>query len=170
MSVVSLGEARIKQSLGNLELPETFRADIAEQGFRELAVLGEHTDELVRLPSHHRDPFDRLLIAQARGAGMTLVTADENIARYDVSKMNGHARARGATSSPAEASEGTQAQRLYRTLARDVIAIARPSLRREWTDVHATRPVAPRSPLPPPRAAWAAREYGVGGDSRAQRG
>jgi PIN domain nuclease of toxin-antitoxin system len=91
VSVVSLWEARIKQSLGKLELPETFRADIAEQGFRELAVLGEHTDELVRLPNYHRDPFDRLLIAQARGAGMTLVTADENIARYDVSQMNARA-------------------------------------------------------------------------------
>jgi PIN domain nuclease of toxin-antitoxin system len=88
VSVVSLWEARIKQSIGKLELPETFRADIAEQGFHELAVLGEHTDELVRLPSHHRDPFDRLLIAQARRGGLTLVTADENIARYDVSQMN----------------------------------------------------------------------------------
>lgn len=54
------GEARIKQSIGKLELPETFRADIAEQGFRELAVLGEHTDELMRLPIYHRDPFDLL--------------------------------------------------------------------------------------------------------------
>jgi PIN domain nuclease of toxin-antitoxin system len=91
VSVASLWEARIKQSLGKLELPETFRADIAEQGFRELAVLGEHTDELMRLPAYHRDPFDRLLIAQARGAGMTLVTANENIARYDVLQMNARA-------------------------------------------------------------------------------
>lgn len=91
MSVVSLWEARIKQSIGKLELPETFRADIAEQGFRELAVLGEHTDELMRLPAYHRDPFYRLLIAQARGAGITLVPVDENIARYDVLQMNARA-------------------------------------------------------------------------------
>lgn len=88
VSVVSLWEARIKQSLGKLELPETFRSAIADQGFHELAVLSEHTDELQRLPSHHRDPFDRLLIAQARGGGLTLVTGDENIARYDVARVD----------------------------------------------------------------------------------
>jgi PIN domain nuclease of toxin-antitoxin system len=91
VSVVSLWEARIKQSLGKLELPEAFRAAIAEQWFRELPVLGEHTDELLRLPNHHRDPFDRLLVAQARGAGLTLVTADDNIARYDVAQVNARA-------------------------------------------------------------------------------
>lgn len=84
VSVVSLWEARIKQSLGKLVLPDSFRTSIGEQGFRELPILGEHTDELLRLPSHHRDPFDRLLIAQARTGGLTLVTADENIASYDV--------------------------------------------------------------------------------------
>jgi PIN domain nuclease of toxin-antitoxin system len=88
VSVVSLWEARIKQSLGKLELPATFRAAIAEQGFAELAVLGEHTDELLRLPNHHQDPFDRLLIAQARSSGITLVTGDENIARYDVARVD----------------------------------------------------------------------------------
>jgi PIN domain nuclease of toxin-antitoxin system len=88
VSVVSLWEARIKQSLGKLELPTTFREAIAEQGFHELAVLGEHTDELLRLPNHHRDPFDRLLVAQARGVGLTLVTGDENIARYDVARVD----------------------------------------------------------------------------------
>ena len=88
VSVASLWEARIKQSLGKLELPRAFRAAIAEQGFREFPVLGEHTDELTRLPNHHRDPFDRLLVAQARCAGLTLVTSDENIARYDVAQVD----------------------------------------------------------------------------------
>lgn len=87
VSVVSLWEARIKQALGKLDIPDSFRASIAEQGFRELPILGEHTDELLRLPSHHRDPFDRLLIAQARYAGLTLVSADDNVARYDVSLL-----------------------------------------------------------------------------------
>ena len=88
VSVASLWEARIKQTLGKLELPEGFRSAIAEQGFRELAVRGDHTDELARLPMHHRDPFDRLLVAQARHDALTLVTSDERIAMYDVARLD----------------------------------------------------------------------------------
>jgi PIN domain nuclease of toxin-antitoxin system len=88
VSVASLWEARIKESLGKLRLPKAFRAAIEDQGFRELPVLGEHTDELARLPGHHRDPFDRLLIAQARSAGLVLLTNDETIAQYDVALIH----------------------------------------------------------------------------------
>jgi len=88
VSVASLWEARLKQSLGKLELPPAFRDAIVDQGFRELAILGEHTDELMRLPLHHRDPFDRLLIAQARSGGLTLVTKDENVMCYDVACLD----------------------------------------------------------------------------------
>ena len=88
VSVASLWEARIKESLGKLELPDGFRAAIAEQGFRELAVRGEHTDELIRLPMHHRDPFDRLLVAQARCDALTLVTSDERVRMYDVALLD----------------------------------------------------------------------------------
>ena len=88
VSVASLWEARIKQSLGKLELPDGFRTAIAEQGFRELAVCGEHTDELIRLPMHHRDPFDRLLVAQARCEAPTLVSCDERVRLYDLAVLD----------------------------------------------------------------------------------
>ena len=48
----------------------------------------EHALAVANLPPLHRDPFDRLLVAQARGAGLTLVTADNDIARYDVAQVN----------------------------------------------------------------------------------
>lgn len=74
--------------MGKLTLPDGFRGAIAEQGLRELPVLGEHTDELLRLLPHHRDPFDRLLVSQARTSGLTLVTCDRGIAEYDVALLD----------------------------------------------------------------------------------
>jgi PIN domain nuclease of toxin-antitoxin system len=53
----------------------------------ELSVVGTHTDILSTLPLHHRDPFDRLLVAQALEGSMTIVTKDEQISRYDVSTL-----------------------------------------------------------------------------------
>jgi PIN domain nuclease of toxin-antitoxin system len=87
VSVASLWEARIKQGLGKLRLPADFREEIALQGFVELSVVGTHTDILSTLPLHHRDPFDRLLVAQALEGSMTIVTKDEQISRYDVSTL-----------------------------------------------------------------------------------
>ena len=84
VSVASLWEARIKQRLGKLTLPANFREEITRQGFHELNVTGSDTDVLAALPLHHRDPFDRLLIAQAIGGSLTIVTADEQFAHYQV--------------------------------------------------------------------------------------
>lgn len=58
------------------------RRSLIDDGFEELAVSGEHAVAVALLPDIHRDPFDRLLVAQASVEGMTLITADEILARY----------------------------------------------------------------------------------------
>lgn len=84
LSPVSLWEITIKQAAGKLTGP----ADLAERifglGFRELPVTHRHAIAAGRLPPHHRDPFDRMLIAQATLDGLTLVTRDADIQRYEV--------------------------------------------------------------------------------------
>ena len=59
-----------------------------EDGVVELDVTRAHALRLVTLPPHHRDPFDRLLIAQAQVEGLTLVTADARILAYDVAAID----------------------------------------------------------------------------------
>lgn len=83
ISAVVAWEIVIKRSLGKLVFEGGVAEAIAEEGFRPWPVLVSHTDELARLPDHHRDPFDRLLVAQARADGLTLVTADAWIREYE---------------------------------------------------------------------------------------
>jgi PIN domain nuclease of toxin-antitoxin system len=82
VSAVSLWEIRLKQSLGKLRLPADFEDRLEEEPFESLPLMAGHTRELVLLPWHHRDPFDRMLIAQARAAGLRLVTRDAVVAKY----------------------------------------------------------------------------------------
>ncbi len=84
LSVVSVAEVGIKAGLGRLAVPEDFEARVRGGGVAVLALKPEHGLALARLPQHHRDPFDRLLVAQAQAEGLTLVTADGQIAAYDV--------------------------------------------------------------------------------------
>ena len=84
ISVASAWEVAIKMALGKLTLPEPFAAGVRDSGFDPLAVEFEHTEEVSRLPHHHRDPFDRMLIAQARVERITLVTSDSQFNRYEV--------------------------------------------------------------------------------------
>jgi PIN domain nuclease of toxin-antitoxin system len=84
VSVVSIWEARLKSSLGKLDLPKNFRSVLDSQPIEQLAVLPDHAHACGELPLYHRDPFDRMLVAQAQVEGLTLVTGDENIQRYDV--------------------------------------------------------------------------------------
>lgn len=84
-SVASLWEVAIKSSLGR----EDFTADAAvlrrgliENGYLELPVSGEHAVAVATLPSLHKDPFDRLLVAQAQVAGIMLLTSDPQVAAY----------------------------------------------------------------------------------------
>jgi PIN domain nuclease of toxin-antitoxin system len=84
-SAVSLWEIAIKRSIGKLDReiePGTIRRELIEMGYEELAVLGQHAVAVEGLPWIHKDPFDRLLIAQATVEGITLLTVDSTIARY----------------------------------------------------------------------------------------
>ncbi|MGA2570505.1 MAG: type II toxin-antitoxin system VapC family toxin [Terracidiphilus sp.] len=84
-SVVSLWELAIKRGIGKLDPridPRIIRREMIEAGYEELAVLGQHVLNVESLPLIHKDPFDRLLIAQANAEGITLLTVDTTIARY----------------------------------------------------------------------------------------
>jgi PIN domain nuclease of toxin-antitoxin system len=83
-SVVSLVEISIKASLGKLKVPATYGDALAEQGFTELPLVSAHANALRLLPWHHRDPFDRLIIAQAMVEDLTVVTTDPQFANYGV--------------------------------------------------------------------------------------
>lgn len=91
-SVASIWELTIKESSGKLTLERDVREAMLAQGFGELPVLGEHALAVRDLPWHHRDPFDRMLVAQARIDGRTLITADRRLAAYDVGVMDARSR------------------------------------------------------------------------------
>lgn len=84
LSAVVMWELRIKQALGKIALPPEFREALAAQGFTELPVTIAHTDQLATLPMLHRDPFDRLLVAQATAENLTLMSFDQEIRLYEV--------------------------------------------------------------------------------------
>jgi PIN domain nuclease of toxin-antitoxin system len=84
-SVASLWEVAIKRSLGREDFrtdPGVLRAGLLASGYVELAVEGRHVLGLSTLPALHRDPFDRLLVAQAAAEGMRLLTADTRLLAY----------------------------------------------------------------------------------------
>lgn len=83
-SAVSAWEITIKRSLGKLRAPADLAEAVAAHRFTPLAVSLEHALAVGALPDLHRDPFDRLLVAQAGVEGLTIVTRDRAIARYDV--------------------------------------------------------------------------------------
>lgn len=87
LSAVSPWEIAIKQSLGKLSGPDDLAERARDSRFTPLSVTAGHGVRAGRLPAHHRDPFDRLLVAQAQIEGMTLVTRDENIQKYDVAVL-----------------------------------------------------------------------------------
>jgi len=84
VSAVVIWEVRIKQSLGKLQLPLNFREVLNSQAFDELPLTVDHAHRLAELPPLHRDPFDRMLVAQAMAERLTVVTRDPDIARYPV--------------------------------------------------------------------------------------
>ncbi|MBW0009062.1 MAG: type II toxin-antitoxin system VapC family toxin [Pseudonocardiales bacterium] len=87
VSAVSAFEIAAKVAIGKLRTPGDLAAQIAEQEMIELPVTVRHGLAVGQLPMHHRDPFDRLLIAQARCEGFTIVTADRAFTTYDVPIM-----------------------------------------------------------------------------------
>lgn len=84
VSAATVWEIEIKRAAGKLAAPGDVEALVDESGFERLSIDFIHAREAARLPLVHNDPFDRLLIAQARIEGMTLATADAVIPLYDV--------------------------------------------------------------------------------------
>ena len=84
VSAATIWEVAIKEAVGKLEAPPNVAEEIAGSGFRQLPISFEHAVAIGHLPLLHRDPFDRILVAQARCEGLTLVTRDRRIHRYDV--------------------------------------------------------------------------------------
>lgn len=83
VSAASIWEIGIKSAIGKLHAdPAEVLAALEPAGFRELAVTGTHAAGVARLPVHHRDPFDRLLVAQAVAEPMRLLTNDSALAAY----------------------------------------------------------------------------------------
>lgn len=84
ISVVSVWEVAIKKALGKLEVPEDLREMIVDSEFALMPVDYEHAWQVKDLPPHHRDPFDRLLISQAKIESLTLVTRDSWLKAYNI--------------------------------------------------------------------------------------
>jgi PIN domain nuclease of toxin-antitoxin system len=87
VSAASVWEIEIKRALNRIRAPDDVEGLVDASGFEPLAITFEHAREAGRLPLHHGDPFDRMLVAQARIEGLVLMTADEQISRYDVPVM-----------------------------------------------------------------------------------
>lgn len=84
-SAASLWEIAIKRSLGREDFrvePRLLRRGLLDNGYIELPITGEHAVSIDSLPDLHKDPFDRILLAQALTEGVTLLTADAQLARY----------------------------------------------------------------------------------------
>jgi PIN domain nuclease of toxin-antitoxin system len=93
VSAVSTWEASIKVALGKLKLPGDrapsayLPTAIRRAGFTPMPITAEHTYGVASLAMHHHDPFDRLLIAQARVENVTIVTSDRLFTKYDIATM-----------------------------------------------------------------------------------
>lgn len=84
VSAVSVWEIATKRSLGKLDAPAGWARSLQSVGLQPLPVTALHAEAVEHLPWHHRDPFDRLLIAQATVEEMPLVSADQQLEAYDV--------------------------------------------------------------------------------------
>ncbi len=84
VSAASTWEISIKRALGKLEAPDDMSSIIEEEGFIPLDISLYHGDQAGQLPDLHRDPFDRMLVAQAHAEGLIIVTHDAAITQYPV--------------------------------------------------------------------------------------
>jgi PIN domain nuclease of toxin-antitoxin system len=87
VSAVTIFEIAVKSALGKLSVTGDVETQALEADCIPLPVTWAHGRDVGRLPFHHHDPFDRLLIAQARVEGLTLVTANRVISKYDVALL-----------------------------------------------------------------------------------
>jgi PIN domain nuclease of toxin-antitoxin system len=88
VSAVSGWEISLKASLGWLRPSRTVGQAVADSHFEELPLRLRHTEALAALPWHHRDPFDRMIIAQAMTERLAVVTRDRAFAKYGVGLIN----------------------------------------------------------------------------------
>ncbi|HTW44270.1 MAG TPA: type II toxin-antitoxin system VapC family toxin [Acidobacteriaceae bacterium] len=86
-SAASVWELSIKQSLGKLRLTKPISGFVENSRFLELPVTTRYAEAAAKLPMHHRDPFDRMLVAQAGTEGLVLITADERLSAYDLKTL-----------------------------------------------------------------------------------
>jgi PIN domain nuclease of toxin-antitoxin system len=84
ISIAALWELVIKTSLGKLALPDDIETMVVAQGFSVLSISFAHLRRFAALPTHHKDPFDRMMIAQALAEGIPIITADRRFAAYGV--------------------------------------------------------------------------------------
>jgi len=84
-SAASIFEVAVKYSRGKNDFtlpPETLRRGLTDLGWKELLITSEHAIAITGLPQHHGDPFDRLLVAQAKTDGLLLITSDKILSKY----------------------------------------------------------------------------------------
>src|ERR1017187_4967103 len=84
VSAATAWEIAIKKAAGRLDAPDDLLDALDANSFESLAITSAHALAAGELPAHHSDPFDRILIAQARLEGMTLVTVDDRFSEYEV--------------------------------------------------------------------------------------
>ncbi|MDQ6773176.1 MAG: type II toxin-antitoxin system VapC family toxin [Candidatus Dormibacteraeota bacterium] len=89
VSAASAWEIAIKKALGKLQAPDDLAAQLEHHRFLGLPITIAHALAAGRLPPHHADPFDRMLVAQAIAEGLTIVTRDARIAAYGVTVLAG---------------------------------------------------------------------------------
>lgn len=87
VSAASIWEVALKRALGKVTAPDGLALAVEETGFDLLAITAQHAEAAGELPPHHRDPFDRMLIAQAGIEGLVVVTRDAAFEPYDVSML-----------------------------------------------------------------------------------
>ncbi len=87
VSAASLWEIAIKRALGKLRFDGSVDSVVREARFEPLPITASHAELAAGLPDHHRDPFDRMLVAQARSEQLTLATRDPAFDRYDVAVL-----------------------------------------------------------------------------------
>jgi len=88
VSAATTWEISIKKALGKLEAPDDIDSIVEDEGFSKLPISLYHGQLAGSLPVHHRDPFDRMLIAQAQAEGLILMTSDNNIGLYNLLLRN----------------------------------------------------------------------------------
>jgi PIN domain nuclease of toxin-antitoxin system len=84
VSAASVWEIAIKRALGKLDAAGVLQDEILVHGFRPLTITVDHAERAGGLPPHHKDPFDRMLVAQAQAEDLVLVTRDPALAAYEV--------------------------------------------------------------------------------------